>query len=218
MSGRDLEHEHEHEAHEAPAPARRAPASAVAQLQRSMGNARLLQLRALQRRESGQAVNPMEFIQKDLEAKAAAGKYEDRALEQAGEAISVPSGGTPLPGSLQRHAESHLGVPMGDVQVVTNGDAATKPINALAFTTEDAGRPKVVLGSDVNLETPDGQFTLMHELTHVAQQKQGLSAGLTGLGGDAGQRESLEQHADAVAAKMCQGGGTGHCTDPSHKH
>ncbi len=177
---------------EQPAPAEQeahpvVPLSQVAQLQQRLGNARLLQLRALQR----QAVNPQEFIQQDIAAKAAAGKYDQLAMERAEEQVAIPGGGTPLPAGLAAHAQSHLGVPMHDVEVVHNGDAATKPLQAMAFTTHDAGVPKVVLGSDVDLKTPDGQFTLMHELTHVAQQKQGQSDGLHGMAGDAGQRAHL---------------------------
>jgi hypothetical protein len=61
----------------------------------------------------------------------------------------------------------------------------------------------------VDLESADGQFTLMHELTHVAQQKRGQSDALDGLGGDESTREALEADADRSAA---------HCARADHSH
>lgn len=181
--------------------------SPAAQLQRSVGNARLLQLRA-QQRAALQRQDVFAGAREDAAARRAA--REQQTLEENAQHVQVPSGGDRLPAAVQARAEHHLGVPMGDVRVVHGADQATEPIQAKAFTTEDSGTPKVVMSSGVDLDSKDGQFTLMHELTHVAQQKKGMSSGLSGLGGDSGLRDHLEDHADHHAEKMCK--------DPGHKH
>jgi Zn-dependent peptidase ImmA (M78 family) len=197
------EHDHgdaEHEvAEEAEVAAPRM--SPVAQLQRNVGNAQLLQLRAKH------AVQKRDLVE-EARADQAARKEEQMASQGDEAQVAIPSGGQSLPQPVQARAEAELGVPMGDVKVVHGADNATDPIGAKAFTTEQGGTPTVVMGS-ADMGSPDAQFTLMHELTHVAQQKRGMAGGLDGLGGDEGQRESLENHADAHAAKML---------DPAHKH
>lgn len=177
-------------------------------LHRSLGNSRLVQMRATTPRPAVQRrtedILP-DWVKQGMAAQAAQDDLEAKAAQ-----ISIPGGGQPLPAPVQKRAESQLGVPMDDVRVVTNGDSATKPIQAQAFTTDNGGTPTVVLGNDVNLGSKDGQFTLMHELTHVKQQKQGMSQGLSGLGGDHGHREAMEQHADQHAERLC--------SDPTHHH
>ncbi len=177
-------------------------------LQRTLGNSRLIQMRSVSPRPAIQ--RKTEDILPDWVKQRMANEAAQEELENQGSQVTIPSGGKPLPPTVQKRAEGHLGVGLDDVRVVTNGDSATKPIQAQAFTTDNGGTPTVVLGNDVNLNSRDGQFTLMHELTHVKQQKQGMAGGLSGLGGDAGQRESMEQHADSHAERMC--------SDPTHHH
>lgn len=190
--------------------------SGVAQLQRRVGNAQLLQLRASQQRAVQQrAVQRRGAVQRDLADQVRedfALRQEQRqmaALEAQAEQISIPGGGQALPAPVQAIAEKQHGVSMDDVRVVYGADQATDPIQAKAFTTQDAGTPTVVMSS-MDMHSQDAQFTLMHELSHVAQQKKGMTHGLDGLGGDPGQRESLEQHADEHAAEMVK--------EPSHRH
>jgi Domain of unknown function (DUF4157) len=171
----------------------RSSPSPLRSLQRSLGNSRLGMLRAAVQRQAAP-----EWMRRDLGLPV----NDAPAVEPEAVAVAVPAGGQPLPAPVQARAEAHLGVPMDDVNVVTGGDSACAPIGAQAFTTEDSGRPTVVLGNSVDLGTPDGQFTMMHELGHVAQQKRGLASDLSGLGGDEGTRSSLEAHADEQAAKM----------------
>lgn len=217
-TGQDgLEHEHEQEQNIQPVQRRLSP---VAQFQRTVGNSRLLQLRAMQR-AAIQRHDAFDAAREDAAARFEA--HEQARLEQAADQISIPAGGQPLPAAVQARAEKHLGMPMDDVRVVHGADSATDPIQAQAFTTHDGGAPKVVMGSGVDLNSKDGQFTLMHELTHVAQQKQGMSNGLAGLGGDNGLRDHLESHADQNAAQMLASpvqasSGHGHEHGPGHSH
>lgn len=185
-------------------PARLSP---VVQLQRSMGNARLLQLRS---RMAAVQAHGMSMADATAHAEQhATESFEAQRQAQAEDpGVVIPSGGQALPSSVQKTAEQHLGVSLGDVQVISNADSATKPIQAQAFATEDAGVPKVVLGNDVDLNSKDGQFTLAHELAHVAQTKKGANAGLTGLGGDEGLRNHLENDADHHGAALAKKMGT----------
>lgn len=163
------------------APATAAPATAapspVRTLQRSLGNARLLQLQVALRRPVTQRRDDGEAIDAD---------------------VSV-SGGAPLPPAVQARAESALGVPLADVRVVNDASTCSR-LGAHAFAMHQEQTPYVVLGQSVDAGTTDGEFTMMHELAHIAQQRRGETAGLDGLGGDADQRERLERDADRAAA------------------
>lgn len=174
--------------------------SRVQQLQSRLGNARLLQLRAaaIQREGAPDWVRDQLGIGPTQEANFARVQEAHAAAEQAAASVSLPGGGTQLDASVRDHAESHLGMPMGDVRVVQGADAACDAMGAVAFATGS----EIYLSSSVDPSSADGQFTMAHELAHVAQQKRGETSGLEGLDGDAGKRESLEQAADATAAAM----------------
>lgn len=192
--------EHEERAHQEPRSDLRL--SPAAQLQRSVGNARLLQLRALQRRNLEQEAREM--------SAARAGERQQEQLVAAEEQMTIPSGGQPLQPAVQAQAEAHLGVPMNDVRVVQDS-ASTSAIQAHAYTTtQDDGTPTVVLNSTQDPNSQEGKFTMMHELTHVAQQKKGMADGLSGMGGDDKTRQNLENHADEHAGKMV--------SEPNHSH
>ncbi|MBL9003504.1 MAG: DUF4157 domain-containing protein [Myxococcales bacterium] len=196
----EQQHEDLAQQHEGRAEREHAPLSPVAQLQRYVGNSRLLQLRA--RNAAVQRRMSMSEATQQAETHAEESFAEQRQVAAAEPDISIPSGGQALPKGVQTMAEQHLGVSMSDVQVVHGADAATKPIQAQAFATEDAGVPKVVLSSDVDLQSREGQFTLMHELSHIGQQKKSATGSLQGLGGDEGHREHLESEADKQGARM----------------
>jgi hypothetical protein len=177
------------------------PRSAVNELQRSLGNARLVQMRrAVQRRAQVPAQDAPDWIKEGLGLSARGVPTDETATEPVD--VSVPQGGQPLPAAVREEAESHLGVSMTGVSIVSGADQACRPIQAQAFTTEAGGQHVVALSSDVDLTSQDGQFTLMHELAHVAQQKQGATSDLEGLGGDDGCREHLENQADEHAKKI----------------
>ena len=183
-----------------------APRSLVRDIQSSHGNARLLQLRRAVQQQGVPAAEAPDWIKEGL-GLSAGGQPANAAAEAAVEAatpqVSIPTGGQPLPEAVQRRAESTLGVSLEGVSMVTGADSACNPIQAQAFTADEGGgRHTVALSSGVDLNSADGQFTLMHELSHVAQQKQGQADSLQGLGGDDGHRTHLENHADQQAARI----------------
>jgi hypothetical protein len=187
-------------------PWERAP-SRVEQLQRRAGNGALLQRRRrLQRRTfSGDQTPQWMKDQVGITPESERHFAQAEAVEQAAGELQIPAGGRSLDPIMRSYAEQDLGVSLGDVSLVEKGGAAAGSIEALAFaTSDDHGRPSVVLADDVDLGTEDGQFTLMHELAHVAQQKHGKAEGLDGLGGDPAVRERLERGADADASRILQ--------------
>lgn len=164
-----------------------APAhSPVAQLQRALGNQRLLQLRRTMQRRA--------WAREQLGVTAQDEANVDRVDAADVAAMDLPGGGAPLDPAIQARAEATMGS-LGDVRVIPNADAVCAPMEAHAFASGN----EVYLSSGVDLGSADGQFTLMHELAHVRQQQDGKTSGLAGLGGDAQQRDALETHADAVA-------------------
>jgi hypothetical protein len=186
-------------------------ASGAARLQQRLGNAGVMQLRRiLQRapRTFGNEDAP-EWIKQELNLDRS-GHDWTRDVESgldAADATLSPTAGTPLDSETRVHAEQSLGVSMEGVNVVQRADSATGPLEAHAFAASDgAGRHSIALSSDVDLGTPDGEFTLMHELAHVAQQKTGQADSLDGLGGDEGARQRLEDDADQRARRLLRGG------------
>jgi Domain of unknown function (DUF4157) len=165
------------------------PRSPIAQLQRSLGNQRLLQLR--------RAVQQRAWARDQLGVTAEDEANVDRADAADAATSDLPGGGAPLDPAIQARAEASMGA-LGDVRVIQNADAVCAPMEAHAFASGN----EVYLSSGVDLASPDGQFTLMHELAHVRQQQDGKTAGLEGLGGDGQLRDSLESHADDVARKV----------------
>jgi len=103
------------------------------------------------------------------------------------------SGGWPLPKDVQAKMEKALGASFADVRVHVGPDAAS--IGAIAFTW----------GSDIhfapgqyNPHTPQGQFLLGHELTHVVQQRAGRVSNPFGSGVAVVQDHALEAEADRL--------------------
>lgn len=179
------------------------PATRVEMLHRALGNDRLMQLRRSHQRTSPvqrQAEAPA-WIKNQLGITRAdeqnLARQESAMAAAADESTTVPGGGQRLPAETAQAISGHLGIDISDTRVVQNADAACRSMGAHAYaTTSGGGEPVVALSSGVDLKTPEGQFTLNHELAHIAQQKRGESNGLTGLGGDPAQREALEQDAD----------------------
>lgn len=175
----------------------------VQHLQRTFGNARLLQLRRAAQRQEIPAADVPDWVKAGLGLDPLGMPATAEATEAASPSIELPSGGRPLPEAVRQHAETELGVALDGVSIAYGADGACKPIQAQAFTADEGGgRHTIALSSDVNLDSEDGQFTLMHELAHVAQQKKGETSELSGLGGDAESRDSLEHAADQAAAKL----------------
>jgi len=132
-----------------------------------------------------------------------------RPVQRDGEGAGVPhtgdvpeiasSSGSSLSDPLRAEAERSFGADFSGVRVHTGGPAggASRRLSARAFTVgEDiyfgAGR--------FQPETTPGRALLGHELTHVVQQRRGLSsAALTGAG------DVYEREADAAGAAFAAG-------------
>jgi hypothetical protein len=102
-------------------------------------------------------------------------------------------GGLPLPRDVQAKMEQALGANFSDVRIHVGTEAAS--IGAIAFTW----------GSDIhfapgqyNPHTPQGQFLLGHELTHVVQQRAGRVSNPFGSGVAVVQDQALEAEADRM--------------------
>lgn len=130
--------------------------------------------------------------------------------------VKIPEGGgAPLPGGLKGKMQQKLGTDLSDVKIHTGGDSAqaSEDLNAKAFTT----------GTDVHFnagqfdpDSKEGEKLIAHELTHVAQnknggvQRKGEEGGEEAEGADGVQLEvsdpdePAEQEADAKADEIVQ--------------
>jgi hypothetical protein len=91
---------------------------------------------------------------------------EDDASRAAG---AETNDGTPLPSLLREQMESRFGEDLSRVRVHVSA-AATRELGATAYTR---GEDVVVAPGFDNFASARGQRTLMHELTHVVQQRRG---------------------------------------------
>lgn len=181
-------------------------ASPVQRMQRSLGNARLIQMRRALQCQQMPAQDAPDWVKSGLNLDARGTPMSTEVADAAEPGMAALGGGEALPSAVRQRAEKHLGVSLDGVSVAHGADSACKPIQAQAFTADDGGgRHTVALSSDVDLNSQDGQFTLMHELAHVAQQKRGEASELRGLGGDENSRGDLEQRADDVAGRILSG-------------
>jgi hypothetical protein len=116
-------------------------------------------------------------------------------------------GGSPLPDHIRQTMEPALGSDLSGVRVHTGGTAqqSAHALGAQAYTTGD----HLVFGAGAySPESPAGQRTLAHELTHVVQQRSGPVAG-TPIGGVSlsDPSDSFERAAEANADRVMSGGG-----------
>jgi hypothetical protein len=128
--------------------------------------------------------------------------------DEGGEARSpvndvVSSSGRPLEPGVRNKMESALGQDFSDVQVHSDGQAAAsaKSVQAQAYTVGN----HVVFGEGrYQPETPEGQRTLAHELTHVVQQRQGPVDGTPAAGGIqvSDPSDRFEREAESVADRV----------------
>jgi hypothetical protein len=111
------------------------------------------------------------------------------------------SSGTPLPASIRSDAESAFRADFSRVRVHTDGPAtsAASRVQARAFTVDD----HIYFGRGFyQPDTNEGRALVGHELTHVLQQRRGLSA-LDARGGD----DPYEREADAMGRAFARGEG-----------
>lgn len=117
--------------------------------------------------------------------------------------LGMPTGGQPLPPTIQRHMEGVLGVPLGDVRVRVGPEASA--LGAVAFT----------MGSTIHFApgrydpgSRQGLQLLGHELAHVVQQRQGRVANPFGSGIAVVSDRALEAQADAIGIKAAMAAGS----------
>jgi len=103
------------------------------------------------------------------------------------------SGGWPLPRDIQAKMEAALGASFSDVRIHVGPEVPA--IGALAFTW---GSNIHFAPGQYNPHTPQGQFLLGHELTHVVQQRAGRVANPFGSGVAVVQDHALEAEADRL--------------------
>lgn len=112
------------------------------------------------------------------------------------------SGSTSLPQDVAVAAQQHHGVNLDKVHLVQGGqaDAYCDSMSAAAFTTpSNEGGTNIFMHSQVPVDSPQGQHTLSHEVSHAVQQMRGETAELDGLGGNQSHRDALEKSADSHA-------------------
>jgi hypothetical protein len=117
-------------------------------------------------------------------------------------------GGQPLEPSTRDAMEGALGADFSDVRVHTDGaaSASAQAVQAHAYTV---GNDVVFQTADYQPDSPGGQRMLAHELTHVAQQRNGPVDGTpTGSGISVSHpADSFERAAEASADRFMAGGG-----------
>ena len=115
------------------------------------------------------------------------------------------SPGQPLDAHTRAFMEPRFGHNFGQVRVHTDSKAveASQAVSALAFTVGD----EVVFGAgQYRPGTTEGANLLVHELTHVVQQRLGAQGSVHGMPDRIGSVDSPEeQQADAVATSITAG-------------
>ena len=117
----------------------------------------------------------------------------------------VSSSGRQLDSSTQRDMEARFGTDFSDVEVHTDGRAASsaRSVSAQAYTV---GNHVVFGDGNYRPDTDDGRHMIAHELTHVVQQRSGPVDGTSVGGGvkvsDPGDR--FERQADDTARAVMQ--------------
>jgi hypothetical protein len=170
-----------------------ADADAVLDLQRSAGNAAVVQLLG----EEGQPEEPRSPV-----------------LDVVGR-----GGGQPLDKATMTTMEAGLGADFSDVRVHTDGAASSsaQAVQAHAYTV---GNDVVFQSGQYQPDTSGGQRMLAHELTHVAQQRSGPVEGTATGGGISVSDPSdpFERAAEANAdrfASMPNSADTAHAAAPA---
>ena len=112
-------------------------------------------------------------------------------------------GGRPLDRSLRSDMESRFGVDFGDVRVHTDSQASesARAVGANAYTV---GSDVVFRSDQWSPDTDSGKRMLAHELTHVVQQKAGPVDGTPAPGGIrvSDPSDRFEREADQVADQV----------------
>jgi hypothetical protein len=118
---------------------------------------------------------------------------------------SERSSGQPLNSQVQAEMENATGQDLSGVQVHTSeeSDAVNRQIGAKAFTT---GSDIFFTSGSYQPGSSGGKELLAHELTHVVQQRSGVSGGGNGRMTVNAPHDQYEQEADAVASSVVSSG------------
>ena len=142
-----------------------------------------------------------ECDKKKIQRKPANGETQESSAPPIVNSV-LNSPGQPLGGETRAMMESYLGHDFGQVRIHVDGQAAdsARSVNALAYTV---GSDVVFRESQYSPHTTAGQRLLLHELTHVVQQRSQspTSTSATTLEDN----PALEQEADRVANAALSG-------------
>jgi hypothetical protein len=168
----------------APPAAAHLDVASVMHLQRTAGNAGVVQMLADDQAQEQEQASPVHDV---------IGK----------------GGGAPLDKSTRATMESTFGQDFGDVRLHTDAkaSASAESVGANAYTV---GNDVVFRSGHFDAASPTGQRTIAHELTHVVQQRSGPVDGTEAPGGirlsDPG--DSFERAADHTADQVVSGSGS----------
>ena len=159
------------------APAERLTPAALLHLQRSAGNASVVQLLG----EDGDEAGPASSVKQ----------------------VVGSGGGSPLDSDTRAFMESRLGHDFSDVRLHTGAEAteSARSVQANAYTV---GTDVVFRSDQWSPQTDSGRRMLAHELTHVVQQKAGPVEGTPAPGGIkvSDPSDRFEREADEVADRV----------------
>ena len=112
-------------------------------------------------------------------------------------------GGAPLEGGVRSNMESAFGASFEGVRVHTDA-RASKSAEAVGANAYTVGSDVVFKSGQFNPSSPTGQRTLAHELAHVVQQSQGPVDGSDAAGGIrlSSPSDRFEQAADETADEV----------------
>ena len=115
--------------------------------------------------------------------------------------------GTPLESNVRARMERRLGADFSDVRIHTGAEASrsAEAVHASAYTV---GEDVVFRDDQLRPETPQGERTLVHELTHVIQQRSGPVDGTESSGGIkvSDPFDRFERAAESVASAVTKPG------------
>ena len=134
-------------------------------------------------------------------AQLMSGDEDRQSIENA-----TKAGGQPLDSANRVQMETAFGTDFSSVRVHTGGDAdsSAKQLGAHAYTV---GEDVVFASGRYEPESPTGQRTLAHELTHVVQQRSGPVDGTDTGGGVkvSSPSDKYEQAAESMADTVVAG-------------
>ena len=116
--------------------------------------------------------------------------------------------GEQLEHSVRHKYEKKFGVDLGHIRIITGefAEEFNKKRNAYAVTVGSTGIILMGNSPDRSMATAAGQALLAHEVTHVAQAKQGLHR--SNRGGEMAFAQEHEAHAEAVESEVLANGGS----------